>query len=82
MHKRFLKLQFPFSFCFVLMSLPWTSHLDLFGNPECDYHAQVTIGSTLVIMMKLNIHIYKPANILFLDESCFRYRLLQYSSDF
>ncbi|KAI7897220.1 aspartic peptidase domain-containing protein [Mucor mucedo] len=30
------------------MSLPWTSHLDLFGSPECDYHAQVTIGSTLM----------------------------------
>lgn len=32
-------------------SQPWTSHLDLFGNPECDYHAQVTIGSTLVNMI-------------------------------
>ncbi|KAI9262850.1 aspartic peptidase domain-containing protein [Helicostylum pulchrum] len=27
---------------------PWTSHLDLFGSPECDYHAKVTIGSTLM----------------------------------
>ncbi|CEP08119.1 hypothetical protein [Parasitella parasitica] len=27
---------------------PWTAHLDLYGNPECDYHAQLTIGSTLM----------------------------------
>ncbi|KAG2236816.1 hypothetical protein INT48_007000 [Thamnidium elegans] len=27
---------------------PWTSHLDLFGSPECDYHAKVTIGTTLM----------------------------------
>lgn len=25
---------------------PWTAHLDLYGNPECDYYAQLTIGST------------------------------------
>jgi hypothetical protein len=31
---------------------PWTAHLDLYGNPECDYHAQVTIGSTLVIKQR------------------------------
>ncbi|CAO3654106.1 unnamed protein product [Mucor hiemalis] len=29
-------------------SQPWTSHLDLHGSPECDYHARVTIGSTLM----------------------------------